>query len=209
MKSLPLVWQSHAARKAIAQALEQGALVVGTSDTVLGLLANTTESGFVALNSLKGRQDKPYVILIASVGKVDHFVQAPLPESVHKLMAACWPGPLTLILPAKSSLGSFLAPHGTIALRVPNHAGLLDLLPHFEGLYSTSANLSGQPVPYSVSELDPAITRAAAYLVVDDYEHGAIVPSTIIDCTGDQLRVVRRGAYAIDDLEKIVGCRIE
>ncbi|MFI5332663.1 MAG: L-threonylcarbamoyladenylate synthase [Candidatus Babeliales bacterium] len=204
MKSFQLWWQDPATVSRMVKALQQGQVVVGTSDTVVGLLADATQEGFQALNQIKGRVDKPYVVLIASSDKLTHFVQTPLTSQVQKLIASCWPGPLTLVLPTKTGIGQFLAPSGSIALRVPKHEGLLALLPHFEGVYSTSANLSGHPVPATLDELDPGIREKVAYVVGDKNEVSTVVPSTIIDCTGEQLKVIREGAYSIAELEKMV-----
>jgi L-threonylcarbamoyladenylate synthase len=209
MKSLQLFWQDESTIARLSKALKDGDVVAGTSDTVLGLLADTTQEGFLALNAIKGRHDKPYLVLIASVDKVNHFAQFPLSPDVQKLMAACWPGPLTLVLPAKKELAPWLAPSGTIALRVPQHAGLLELLPHFEGLYSTSANLAGKPVPKTLNELDALIRENVAYVVDDKEGKNTVVPSTIIDCTRPQLKIIREGTYSIADLKKIIKHKIE
>lgn len=210
MKSFKQVWQNPATQELITRALKKGDVVAGTSDTVIGLLADTTEQGFLSLNALKGREAKPYVILIASPDNVAYFAQTPLSPQVQKLMSSCWPGPLTLVLPAKKGLPSWLAsPSGSIALRVPNHAGLLKLLPHFEGLYSTSANLSGKPVPSTLDELDPGVEANVAYVVDDDAGKNGVVPSTIIDCTQDRLKVIREGAYSIAGLQAIIGYVLE
>lgn len=205
------MWQNPATVELLCRELKNGQVVAGTSDTVLGLLADTTEEGFLALNALKGREAKPYVILIASPEKIGYFAQEPLSPEIKKLMAACWPGPLTLVLPAKKGMEPWLAsPSGGIALRVPNHAGLLNLLPHFEGLYSTSANLSGKPVPATLNELDPVIRKNVSFFVDDEKGRSTttITPSTIIDCTGDRLKVIREGAYSISEIEKIVGYKL-
>jgi tRNA threonylcarbamoyl adenosine modification protein (Sua5/YciO/YrdC/YwlC family) len=209
MKSFKQSWHDPASIELLARALKNGDVVAGTSDTVLGLLADTTEQGFLALNALKGREAKPYVILIASPDKVTSFVQEPLSPEVQKLMSSCWPGPLTLVLPAKAGIFPWLASAGkTIALRVPNYAGLLKLLPYFEGLYSTSANLSGKPVPLTLDALDPAIRENVAFLVDDEESTSTVTPSTIIDCTGDRLKVIREGAYSIAVLSRLIGYQI-
>lgn len=213
MKSFQLWWDDPLTISRLETALKKGEVIAGTSDTVLGFLADTTNQGFLALNAIKGRQDKPYLILIASSDKLTSFIQGPLSPEVKKLISACWPGPLTLVLPATllrlSGQSARQAPAGkTVALRVPNHPGLLKLLPHFEGLYSTSANLSGNPVPATLDGLDASIREKVAYLVGDTKAPEALLPSTIIDCTGDKLKVLREGAYAIAELEKIIGYKI-
>ena len=125
-------------------------------------------------------------------------------------MNSCWPGPLTLILKAKPDLPDFMkSPEGTVGLRMPNHKGLLELLARFEGLFSTSANRAGEPVPQSIDEIDPEIMDAISYLIVDREQTPSMVPSTILDCSRDEIRIVRKGAYPIEKLEKIIEAKLK
>ena len=100
-----------------------------------------------------------------------------------------------------------------IALRVPKHQHLQKLLQNFNGLFSTSANIAGKSVPRSIDDLDEDLIKSAAYVVVDSMNdklvksQQEIKPSTILDCSGDDIKVVREGAYPIDYLEKIAGKR--
>jgi tRNA A37 threonylcarbamoyladenosine synthetase subunit TsaC/SUA5/YrdC len=91
---------------------------------------------------------------------------------------------------------------------VPSHAGLLVLLQDIPALFSTSANKAGSPVPGCLADVDPEIVRQVSAIILDHDAHAgctSVVPSTIIDCTGPRLKVVREGAYAIDTLEAIAG----
>lgn len=93
---------------------------------------------------------------------------------------------------------------GTIGLRVPDYIGLQQLLAGCEGLFSTSANKAGEPIPLSFDEIDPDITKQVAAIVGDYSDNGSqtAVPSTILDCSGDTIRVVREGAYPIETIFK-------
>lgn len=195
----------------IQQEIQAGGVIVGTSDTVLGLLASLTYEGFLTLNTIKGRERKPYIILIHDADKLSRFVSIRNDSysnlHIERLIKACWPGPVTLIFKAKSDLPMFLkSAEGTVALRVPSHPWLQKLLTTGEGLFSTSANRAGQPTPQTVKELDEQIKHAVKYAVVDeDYESKEHLVSTILDCTNDKIKVVREGAYPIKELEAIVG----
>lgn len=210
MISKTLSWTQENSIPRLLNAFSQNYLVVGTSDTVAGFLAPLNQTGFNALNMIKGRQEKPYLILIGNVSAV-----AALAENyslqVEKLVS-CWPGPLTLILRAKKAVPDYMkSKEGTIALRMPNHAGLLALLQELPGLFSTSANKAGQPVPTSIDAIDPDILNNLD-LVVNDGEQGgpiSTVPSTILDCTGDVVKLVREGAYSLERLEKETGIAIQ
>lgn len=188
--------------------LSRNELVVGTSDTVFGLLANVTEEAFGELNQLKARAEKPYIVLVSGIEKLTYFTDQKLSSDIINLLNFCWPGPLTMIFQAKSSLPSYMVSQDyKIALRVPHHAGLQALLVDFMGLFSTSANLSGQPVPHRIDLIDPKIIQAVSALVLDQVDQDGCAndtqPSTILDCSGDQIRVVRAGAYAVESLERL------
>jgi L-threonylcarbamoyladenylate synthase len=120
-------------------------------------------------------------------------------------MAECWPGPLTLILKAKAGVPEFLTGgKETIAFRIPNHKGLQTLLKDFPILFSTSANLSGQSVPMKLSEVDQSILDACALAVLDEHKEES-EPSTILDCSGDSIKLIRAGAFPLEKIEKIIG----
>lgn len=197
----------------IKQILLCGQVAIGSSDTVLGLLANTTLAGFTSLNVIKQRVDKPYIVLIDKIDKLKHFVLIEPSQSVSNLLQKCWPGPLTVIFRAKSGLPDFLVSHEhKIAIRIPNHAGLLKLLSNFEGLFSTSANLTGDPVPALPAQLSPQIMKNIDLVILDSYNlnyiQNNIVPSTILDCSTDQIKLIRDGAYQLSILEQIYGDKI-
>jgi len=105
---------------------------------------------------------------------------------------------------AKQSIPDFMkSKKGTIALRVPDHTGLQKLLPHFTGLFSTSANIGGNPIPRTIEEIDERIVKQIACVVLDKKEKQVTsLPSTIIDCSGNNITVVREGAYPVDELRK-------
>ncbi len=200
MKSNTLSWHEKNTISRLINAFSDNHLVVGTSDTVLGFLAPLTQLGFLALNRLKGRQEKPYIILVGNRDALGSLVEIKSLQ-IEKLIG-CWPAPLTLIFKAKESVPAYMkSKDGTIAIRMPNHAGLLSLLQQVPGLFSTSANKAGQPVPLSIQDLDPEIIAAVDYLVVDEQAESSTLPSTILDCTGEQIKLVREGAYSLEQLE--------
>jgi L-threonylcarbamoyladenylate synthase len=206
MKSTCLSWSDQKDRKKLVGLIGHGGVVVGPSDTVIGLLANATQQGVVALDTIKKRSGKPYIILINEADKIGHYAQIPHDESVKKLINECWPGPLTLLLKAKEGVRLYPQDVATIALRIPAHQGLLDILAHFSGLLSTSANLAGDPIPTSMEEVSQDIMEnVSGCISATDF---TTVPSTIIDCSGDQIVLIREGAYKVKDLEKIVGFQV-
>jgi L-threonylcarbamoyladenylate synthase len=202
-----LTWAEPASRAILQKILEQGKLAITSSDTVLGFLASLTEEGFRKLDNLKQRANKPYLVLMGDISTLNYFIDQPLSSGLERMLVSCWPGPVTIIFKARVSLPTYMkGPDGTIALRVPKHEGLLELLKHFPGLFSTSANLHGKPIPETIDDIDPKILEAVECVVIDDIVTNTVkVPSTILDCTGEQIRVVREGAYPLRHLEALYG----
>jgi len=212
MKISCFYWSDKQNISRVADALRNDKIVLGASDTILGLLAPVSQKGFDALNKIKGRTDKPYIVLIGSPKKMGLFVQEPLSDDVKKLIDYCWPGPLTLIVKAKKDISHFLRSlDGTIALRMPAHKPLLALLKEFSGLFSTSANKADKPVPQMIEDIDQDIVDQTVFCIFDSEKkkESSIFPSTILDCTEPTIRVIREGAYSIDELEKVTGQTFE
>ncbi len=193
-------WQDQSIVNEIVKLLEKEQIVAGTSDTVMGLLASLTQKGFDALNNIKGRTDKPYLVLVGSKEQANQFTDALTKEPLKTLIATYWPGPLTLIVPAKDSVPSYATSSSNgIALRIPDHPGLQFVATRMGGIFSTSANPANQPIPETVNNLDQTIQDAAA-LIVDDRKTTKRNPSTILDCTGNRIKLIREGAYTKDML---------
>ena len=204
-----IYWQDPDTENKIIHALQDNKVLITTTDTIPGFLANTTAQGFAALNSIKGgRQNKPYIILIDNFRKLDYFVdQQQITPQVKKLVNKFWPGPLTIIFKAKKELPNFLkSEQETVAIRCPNQTHMLRVLKHFNGLYSTSANRSSDPAPMTIDSVNQQVALKVAYLVEDKEQKTAGKPSTIIDVSNPKkICIVRQGAYPIQDLEKILG----
>lgn len=216
-----LAWEAAETTAQLTTLLKNNQVCLGSSDTVLGLLAPATIEGARALDRLKKRGSKPYIILVNSKEKVANFVDITWSSNLIKLINHCWPGPLTLIFKLKSAAQPlFSDKQTTVALRIPEHTGLLNLLANFDGLFSTSANLAGQAVPTELAQVDPDMVNKVGAIVVDQTPAGlgtssllTNLPSTILDCsqltnlgTG-QIKVIRHGAYEVSVLEQIYGER--
>jgi L-threonylcarbamoyladenylate synthase len=205
-----LRWSDTDSIKKIKTDLKNNHICITSTDTTLGLLANTTFKSFKKLNNIKGnRKHKPYLLLISSPQKLSHFVDLKrLTKNHHNLIAQCWPGPVTLIFKAKKRLPQFIqSKKGTIAIRCPKHKYLQTLLKSFKGLFSTSANFSNTTPPKKISEIDNAIIKQIKHLVVDTncllYQ---TLPSSIIDVSCKKvIRVVREGNFPIKRLEQYYG----
>jgi L-threonylcarbamoyladenylate synthase len=140
--------------------------------------------------------DHPLLILVASQEEVWHFARG-IDDRALALMDAFWPGKLTVVLEARSSLPSALTGgSGRIGIRVPEHLVCQEILRALSGpLTATSANLSGQPGCHRIEDLHPDI-MAAADLILDAGHLKPGVGSTVVDIRPSAVEVLREGAVA-------------
>lgn len=160
--------------------LKSGGVVVFPTETAYGLAADATNEKAVArIFEIKGRDEgKSLPLIAASREMVERY--AGIPQGLESLASKYWPGALTLVLPAMGGLASGVVRDGTVAVRVSSHPVARALS---EGLntpiVSTSANLAGKPVCYSIEDV-----RAQLADTPDFYLNGGQLqpqpPSTIV-----------------------------
>ncbi len=186
-------------------ALARGGLVVLPTDTVYGIGADAFDPDAVtALLAAKGRdRQSPPPVLIPDVRTIDGLATQ-VPDAVRTLVAAFWPGGLTIICQAQPSLMWDLGEtQGTVALRMPDHPAAIALLRRTGPLAVSSANLSGAPAAMTAGEAHEQL-GASVQVFLDGGRAPGGVASTIIDATGPQLRIVRTGAISRADIEQLV-----
>jgi L-threonylcarbamoyladenylate synthase len=202
------------------QAIGKGELIVLPTDTVYGVAADAFSPAAVTrLLAAKGRdRQSPPPVLIPGIPTLDALAET-VPDEVRALVAAFWPGGLTVILPARSSLNWDLGETaGTVALRMPSNRVALEILSETGPLAVSSANLTGEPAAMTIEEAERMLgEKVSVYL--DDGEAGADYPhaaaatgSTIVDATGlllsdGKLRIVRSGVISDEAVREIVGDR--
>lgn len=186
-------------------ALSRSGLVVLPTDTVYGLAADAFDpTGVRRLLRAKGRSRKmPTPVLVGSVDTLKALATGLSPQT-RELAEAFWPGGLTLICRQQPTLRWDIGDsRATVALRVPDHDDTLALLGDVGPLAVSSANLSGQPAAQTVAEAVDMLGDS-----VDVYLDGGPSPgptaSTIVDATGDVLRVVRSGVITPELLRAVV-----
>jgi L-threonylcarbamoyladenylate synthase len=177
-------------------AIGRGEPVILPTDTVYGLVTTPLRGEPVRrLYALKGRDDaQPCALLAPSVDLLLELVPE-LRGRSEAIARALLPGPLTLVLPNPAGRFPWLtgANPKTIGVRVPALAGdVSDVLARVTALAATSANLHGGPDPRRLDDV-PEELRDAASVVLDGGELPG-VPSTVIDFTGEDPRVLREGA---------------
>lgn len=198
MQKKKLYWGSREASEILNAVFNEGRAVLAESDTVWGLLTPATKEGAMELDKLKKRRDKPYLVLMGSIESAQEGVAFPANGS-YELAQKAWPGPLTLLLPARTgALIDAQSSAGVVGVRVPDHGPLRRAAKQFGGLFSTSANISGEPVPTQFPDIPESIRQGVGAIIYNDPEYvPQVQPSTIIDCTGTELKVIRHGAYHV------------
>ncbi|MFD3406248.1 L-threonylcarbamoyladenylate synthase [Kribbella sp. NPDC058693] len=191
--------------RAAVDAIEAGDLVVMPTDTVYGVAADAFKSDAVSrLLEAKGHtRQLPPTVLISVVESLDALA-TDVPDNGRKLAQEFWPGPLTLICHAQTSLMWDLGEtQGTVALRVPDHENTRELLSRTGPLAVSSANKSGQPAAMDVYDAEEQLAESVA-VYLDGGQVTGGEPSTIVDVTGDTPRVVRVGALSLEQLRVVV-----
>ena len=187
-------------------ALMRGECVVMPTDTGYGLAANPfIPNGLDSLFKAKQRdRGMPVPVFVANLDAA-LALSYNLSEKAKLLMAKFWPGALTVIVKAHPTLKWDLAdPENTIALRIPLNRTALELLTQTGPLGVTTANVSDRP---AATDIESAKEQFGS-LVSVYLDAGISVgnqPSTIIDATKDQLRLVRAGALAVSEIVEVVG----
>ena len=184
-----------------AQVLQSGGLVVLPTDTVYGVAADAfrseaTEKIFAA----KRRSRRfPLPVLVRSPKQLLGLCTV-VPDAADDLMAAYWPGALTMVVPSDPNLMWDLGESkGTVAVRMPLDDVTLEIIRAVGPLAVTSANLSGQP-PAQTAEAAEQQLGDAVTLYVDDGPRRGSAPSTIVDLTRAEPHILREGGLPADEV---------
>lgn len=184
-----------------AEVLRDGKLVVLPTDTVYGVAAdafNTTGTRRVFGAKRRSRRF-PLPVLIRSPKQLLGLCSS-VPDAADHLMAAYWPGPLTIVVPADPGLQWDLGDNrGAVAVRMPLDDLTLDLIRQVGPIAATSANLSGQPAATSAEDAHLQLGELVE-LYLDDGQRGDLVRSTIVDVTRDEPEVLREGPLPTEDV---------
>ena len=191
---------------AAAEAVRGGELVVLPTDTVYGVGVDAFASDAVAAVLMaKGRgREMPLPVLVPNAQTVDGLA-ADVPAYARDLIRAFWPGPLTLVLHAQTSLMWDLGDtNGTVALRMPQNDTALKLLTDVGPMAVTSANVSGQPPARTIVEAAAQLGSAVS-VYLDAGPSAGELASTILDCTGESPVILRAGAVTAGRLQEVLG----
>ena len=198
------------------QAISAGQLLGLPTETVYGLAADAARPDAVArIFAAKGRpSNHPLIVHVADADGVAHFARD-VPAFAQRLMAAFWPGPLTLILPRRLDVGEATAGgQDSIGVRCPSHPvaqAVLQALalatPPVWGLAAPSANQFGRVSPTTAAHV--AGEFGDSLLVLDGGPCGVGIESTIVDCTRGAPVLLRPGAISRAQVEAACGQRLQ
>lgn len=184
-----------AAIDAAVSAIAAGECIVLPTDTVYGIAANAFDADAVQrlLHAKQRGRDMPPPVLVSDTYALRTLAEE-LTPALESLAAAFWPGALTVVVNAQQSLRMDLGDRGTtIAVRVPDHDFTRELLRATGPLAVSSANVSGEPPATTIEEARAQLKKSVS-VYLDGGPAGANVPSTIVDLTDEQPRILRDGA---------------
>lgn len=190
--------------------LRAGGLIAYPTETVYGLGGLARPEVVARVAALKGRPPgKPFLLIISGPAMAEGLGLL-FTDAARAMARVCWPGPLTLVLAGGPRLPEQLrGPEGGIAVRHTSHRALARLVTALgEPLTSTSANRPGErPAPgaETIEAQFAAAVAAGELLVLDGGVIGQMPPSTLVDCTTSQPRLIREGAIPRAELRRMVG----
>lgn len=194
-----------------ARVLMAGGLVAFPTETVYGLGADALNPEAVAkIYEAKGRpSDNPLILHVYSIVQAMHLVE--MNDTAEKLALKFWPGPLTLVLPAKSCVPSITRGGlDTAAVRMPANK-VAEALIYASGcpVAAPSANLSGRPSPTDADSVLQDMDGRIDFILDGGSTTGGI-ESTVIDMTNpERPLMLRPGGMPREDIEEVLGCRLE
>lgn len=177
--------------------LNQGHLIAIPTETVYGLAADALRPDAVQrLYAVKGRnRNKPIAWFVRDLEDIEK-AGAEVSPILTALAQAFWPGPLTVVVRCGAGTRGFRIPDHRLALRILEKIG--------RPLAVTSANLSGRPPARRPDEVIAEVGEHVAVVFTDPPQCQAL-PSTVVDITDGDLRVLREGAISLERLRQACG----
>ena len=186
------------------QALNNHQVIAFPTETVFGLgVFYDDQKAYELLNKIKNRrEDKPYTMMLDNVNKINEyaFIKDKYLPIINKYM----PGSLTILVRAKANVPTYVT-HGTgiIGIRIPSNKEALELLRFVKKpLLVPSANKADQKPALSVKEVNDIFKNEIDVIVPGEISSGE--PSTIIDLTGDEIKLIRKGPILLEELNQLI-----
>lgn len=173
------------------------------TETVMGLAVVYNDfNAYNLLNKVKRRpEDKPYTLMLGDVSDINKY--AYINTKVQKIIDTFMPGSITILVPGKEDLPNWVT-HGSpvVGLRIPTNEEALAVLKEVKlPLLVPSANRSGEKPCLTSLEVEDTFKDELGYVVEGSAKFDK--PSTIVDLTGDEPKVLRPGPISIEDIVKV------
>ena len=186
------------------QILHNGGLVAFPTDTVYGLAAEPFNPAAIERLYAAKERDMSKAIAVL-VGTLEQLLQITpgLSVQAEALAARFWPGALTLVVSRRAELPDQLSALPTIGVRMPDHPFALNLLQASGPLATTSANRSGADNPLTAADVLVQL-GGRIELVLDGGTCPGGVPSTVVDCTIPDVRILREGTIPVEAIRVVL-----
>lgn len=186
------------------QVLDSGGTVAFPTDTVYGVGVRAFDlAGIERLYAIKERErTKAIAVLIAETSQLEQIAQAG--KSAIKLAKHFWPGPLTLVLNRQPTVPELLTQGPTVGVRVPDHKVAQKLLAAAGPMAVTSANLSGGKNTLNADEVIEQLDGRID-LLIDGGQSPGDKPSTVVDLTAAQPKILRAGPVSEAEILAALG----
>jgi L-threonylcarbamoyladenylate synthase len=204
MKTQTILQSDPAARKTVLEIIRRGGVVAVPTDTVYGIAcAVDNPQAIEQLYAIKERDKlKAIPVLVGDLQQLNRIATNFNPQA-QALANHFWPGALTLVVEKNPKLPQELTIYPTVGIRMPAYDWLLDFMRISGPLATTSANLSGAASPASaqdvLAQLDGRIE-----LIVDGGICAGGIPSTVVDCSQQPLKILREGGISSEAIRQFL-----
>ena len=189
----------------IKKALENHGVIAFPTETVMGLGVFYDDfEAYNKLNKVKNRpEDKPYTMMLGDTKNIAKY--AYVDDRANKIIDAFMPGSITVLLKAKANVPGYVTHNtGIIGIRVPSLEDIQDMLNKVgKPLLVPSANKSGEKPAFNSEEVKNIFKDELDYIVDGKCIGG--VPSTLVDLTNDNIKILREGPISLDMILNALG----
>ena len=184
--------------------LDKSGVIAFPTETVMGLgIYYNDYNAYDYLNKIKNRpNDKPYSLMLGAIEDIEKY--AYVSSNAKKIIDAFMPGSITILLKAKKNIPGFVT-HNTniIGVRVPAMDEILEFINYCgKPLLVPSANKSGEKPAVNSSEVRKIFGKEVGFVFDGNCPGG--IPSTIVDLTGEEVKILREGPISINDINCVL-----
>lgn len=184
--------------------IRAGGVIALPTDTVYGIACAVKDHQAIRqLYEIKQRDKLKAIPVLVSDLEQAREIASDFNRQAEKLARQFWPGALTIIVPKKSNLPQELTAYETVGIRMPAHEWLLGLIRSSGPLAATSANLSGATSPATAAEVLEQLDGRIE-LIIDGGECRGGIPSTVVDCSQIELKILREGGLPSEQIFELL-----